>query len=456
MSIFRAANPLFGFGQHPKFMYSRERYIRKARKKGALAYFQAHEGRPIALQELADPRHPSVVLIPRDQFLCPLNEFDEPIGFEQNQICFSSHNMYINRDNDWVFDALQQAPFWRLGDIPQLGYLAPANPDMSTYLSPTFGHTRWIHSLLAAGFAEVILARNGFSLKQRAPIVLTVGCHDIATPIGGDAIKAIDPQLLDEEENFTWILKRYKLDELWKKQFSFCVEVAAGWVKNHGVIGRLLDIVDKFSYVMLDCYHIGYAQNGSIRQFGFEHPLFMDVWNDVVFSPDKRRLGFRDPIRLYHFLYARALEHVELLHNPRSRLIDFCIANLVRPLYKKGAITKEDLLTMGKEEFYFRLSKHYPARRLNPEFISLNSMDFKRFPTEQRADAFAARLPHVFHREHLKGFNPCLDWPIANDDACSSTRPLRDCLSLERTQQLESLVDQVRGYIVYWRTSPSK
>jgi hypothetical protein len=456
MSIYQAANPLFGFGQHPKFVFSRERYIRTERKKGRLAHLQAHEGRPIRLRELEDSRHPSVTLIPRDQFLSVIDEFDDPTGFERNPIHFSSHDMYINRDNDWVFDALQQAPFWRLGDIPQLGYLSAAEPDVATSLGSLFVHTRWIHSLLSAGFAEVILARNGFPEKQRAPIVLAVGCHDIATPIGGDAIKMIDPQLLDEEMNFAWVLRRHKHDRLWEQQFGFHVDVAAHWVKNNGVIGRLLDVVDKFSYVMLDCYHIGIAQNGRVRKFGIEHPLFMDVWNDLVFSSDKQNFGFLNPERLYHFLFARALEHVELLHNPRSRLVDFCVANLVRPLYKKGEITKEDLLTMGKEEFYNRLAQYYPARRLSPEFIDFGSMDFRRFNNQEEADAFAANLPKVFHREFFKGFNPCLDWPIANDSECRRTKLLRDCLSSAQIQALESLVEEVRGYVVYWRTSPSE
>lgn len=457
MSIFRAADPLFGFGQHPKLAYSRERYIRSQRKKGFEAYALSHAGRPIALKELRDPSHPSVTLIPRDQFLDVCHNDIEPIGIERHQIYFSSHDFYVNDEDGWVFQSLSNAPFWRLGDIPQLGYLTPSpEEDEVAYLASMFPHTRWSHSLVAAALAEVILARNGFTAQRRAPIILTVGTHDIATPIGGDAIKSIDPKLLDEEANYTWLMRHYKFDQAWKKKFGFHVEVAAHWVKNHGVVGRFLDVVDRLSYVMLDCYFIGSTQDGRIRQFCLKHPLFMDVWNDIVFSNDKKQFGFKDPERVYHFLFARALEHVEILHNPKSKLIDLCMAHLVKPLYESGKITKEQLLTMTKYEFYYFLSQHYPPRRLNPGLINLNSLLARRFETQDEADAFASTLPSVFYREYKRGFNTGLDWPIATDAECNHVGPLRDFLSKAQTELLQSFSNEVRGYYVYWRTSPKE
>ena len=453
----RKADPLFGFGQHPKLMFSRWRYLIEERKKGWLAFAFARAGRPISLRELEDSRHPSVTLIPRDQFLSVEDGFGDLtlFEFEHQSIWFSSHDMYIESEDSGVFEALRQTPFLRLHEIPELGFLVPYDPDGSAYLDSIFPHSRADHVWVAAGLAEILLARNGFPADMRAPIVLTVGSHDIAMPIGGDGIKAIDPEFLNEEANFTWVLQRHGLDTLWEKQFGFQIETAARWVKNEGVIGRFLDVVDKLSYVMLDCFWIGIAEDGAVRNYCREHPLFMDVWNDLIFSADKQRFGFTNPERLYEFLIARALEHVELLYNPNSRLIDFCVANLVRPLYQTGKITREQLLTMSKYEFYYELTKHYPARRLNPELIDLNSMGYQRFATHEEADAFADSI-HVFHREHVRGFDPCLDWPIADDAACTSTRPLREFLSLDQIRALESLVEQVRGYYVYWRTSPAK
>ena len=189
--------------------------------------------------------------------------------------------------------------------------------------------------------AEVILARNDFSSKERAPIVLTIGCHDIATPAGGDSIKRIDPKELDEENNFYYILKRHGLIEKWKKHYGFDIKKACSWIKNKGIIGRLLDILDTISYVSLDCYYLGDIHNGTVRQYCLENPLFIDVWQDIQFTSDKKRFGFKSPNRLFTFLLARAYEHQELLLNPEARRLDFYLTKLTKPLYKKGIITKE-------------------------------------------------------------------------------------------------------------------
>jgi len=114
---------------------------------------------------------------------------------------FSSADFYVDLEEQGLFHEFGRSEaFSRLGGISQLGYLVPPRPEewdknvSIAYLLPQFSHTRWIHSLIAAILIEIVLARNGFSEKERGPVVLTAGCHDIAIPAGGDSVKRVDPK----------------------------------------------------------------------------------------------------------------------------------------------------------------------------------------------------------------------------------------------------------------------
>lgn len=413
-------------------------------------------GKEVSLSSLADSRHPEVYLIPRNDFLHVVDGWGDAIGFERTVFPFSSMDFYVDRDKKrGLFYGLDHSePFYRLGGINQLGYLVPPRPeewdkDVSVaYTVPQFSHTRWVHSLLAAILMELILARNGFSKEERAPLVLTAGCHDIGTPAGGDSIKRVDPKGLDEEENFAWVLDRYGLAEKWAKQFGFDLVLAKGWVKGKGVFGRLLDTIDKMVYTALDCYYLGGTRPGEVRNLCLKYPLIMDVWQDIQFTPDRTKFVFTRPERLFRFLLLRAYEFQELLFNPYSRALDFFLKKLTQPLYEKGIITKEQLLTRGDDWLEQVLSQYYPQEIkliIEPEELS-----WAKFETVEEQREFCLGLrERVDHTERITGFTTGLNWPVWNRGKLTL---LKKVISRDKIELLEGVVASTRGYYVYYRS----
>jgi hypothetical protein len=319
------------------------------------------------------------------------------------------------------------------------------------YALPLFSHTRWIHSWICAGMAEIILARNGFTLAERAPLVLAIAYHDVATPAGGDSVKRVDPGLLDEENNFAYVLGKHGLVERWSRLYGFDVNQASAWVKNLGVGGRLLDVIDKMSYVSLDCYYIGWMRNNEVGRHCLAHPLFMDVWQEIRFTPDKQRFAFTDPDRLYQFLLARAYVSQELYFSPRCRILDFELEHLVRPLFAKGLITKENLLDWDFTRLQLKLAEYYAQREVMPLFITPDDYCWQKFSNESEMTSFCAKLDGtVYHTECLHGFDTCLDWPVFTDRSQTEIVPLITLLRPEQIRLMEKIKDSVSGYYVYW------
>ena len=437
----------FGFGQHPKF----ERSFRKHLKHFSF-------GKETSLSQLANPRHPEVFIISRDRFLYVVDEWGDAIGFERTILHFSSTDFYVDRDTEGgLFYELDHAePFYRLGGISQLGYLVPPRPEEwdknvnVLYTVPQFSHTRWSHSLIVAILMEISLARNGFSQRERVPMVLTAGCHDIATPAGGDSIKRVDPKNLHEEESFAWVLLRYGLAQRWAEKFGFDLSLAQDWVKGKGTFGRLLDVLDKIAYTSLDCYYLGAMRQGKIQKLGLKYPLIIDVWQDIRLTSDKTDIFFTCPERLYRFLLLRAFEHQELLFNPYSRALDLFLKKLVQPLYRKGIITKEQLLTHDDEWLRQVLTQYYPD--VIKCYIEPEELTHRKFDTARERKEYCKKFKvKVDHAEHLSGFNSGLDWLTQKE---GEIMPLRQAISKAKIRLLEEVVTSTRGYYIYYKRPP--
>jgi len=411
-------------------------------------------GRKVSLQQLSNSLHPGVVLIPRNELLWIVDDSEEHVFLPKiMRFPFSSYDIYI-KDEEGLFNELCSFAFHRLGGIMQLGYLVPPRPvELDdrielAYTIPPFHHTRFLHSMLVAAIYEVVLARNGFSEKERAKYVLTAAAHDIAIPAGGDSVKRVDSKNLHEENAFSWVLNYHGLTKRWKKRYRFNIREARRIVKNKGVFGRLLEVIDRICYTGVDCFDVGSIRDGDIRKLCLENPLVMDVWQDIRFI-DKQDFGFTNSERLFKFLMLRAFEHKELLKNPYSRILDFFLKRLVNPLYKRGLITKEDLLTHRDDWLIDFLGKHYPGEIkgiLEPEEIS-----WKKFDSEKEQKNFCAKLSkkRIDHTEYLNGFETGLKYKVFTED--NKLVPLREVISPEKGELLEGVSESIKGYYVYYR-----
>lgn len=443
----------FSFGYHPNF----ERSYNEFWQRPSGNRLEDIEKIEVPLSRFVDSRHPEVFVIPRDRFIIILEmEGGEPVGPGRMILPFSSTDFCVDLEEEGLFYEFNRSEaFFRLMGISQLGYLVPPRPEewdksqLISYLRPTFHHSRWEHSLLAAVIMEVILARNGFPPEERNSVVLTAGSHDIAIPAGGDSVKRVDPKNLDEEKNFSWVLEHYGLTKRWAKQFGFNIALAQDWVRGKWMSGKLLDVVDKICYTALDCYHVGFQRPSQIRNFCLKHPLVMDVWQDIRFIPDHTNFAFSQPENLYWFLLLRAYEFQEFLYNPYSRALDLFLKKLTQPLYRAGIITKEKLLTCNDSWLEQILSQYYPEEIkwiIEPEEIS-----WEKFETEKGQREFCAKLGNrVDHAEHLVGPSTGLDWLVSDQ---GKIVPLRRVISQEKIKILEDVCASTRGYYVYYKRS---
>ncbi len=219
-SIFPGERAPFSYGCHPKYEYSCKKFYRNNERKRRQGEF--YEGNRVPLAEI--PKSGNVYLVPRDKYMAIVDEVRNIVAignFDKAMFPFSSHDFYADIYEDKYFQELLHYAFFRLGEISQLGYLVPPrpedwNPDVSiSYYVPAFPHTRWAHSRLVAFLMEVMLANHGFTGKERLPIVLTAAYHDVAIPAGGDSIKRVAPEELDEENNFEWLLNYHGLAKKW-------------------------------------------------------------------------------------------------------------------------------------------------------------------------------------------------------------------------------------------------
>jgi hypothetical protein len=442
---------LQSFGEHPDFEAGYKSLRRHLRKKKNPFYLGIQK----TLENFQGPNDSEVYLIPRNLPYFVIDEWGGP-ALPIIHFPFSSFNFCIDDDEDEsgvFFQMIRNRYFSRLGGISQLGYLVPARPeslDQNTsivYTSPTFLHTRLTHCLITAILMELVLAKNRFNKKQRFPIVLTAGFHDIAIPAGGDPVKNIDPEELDEEKNFSLVLKESDLIKKWQKDFNFNLKQAQKWVENEGVFGLLLDVLDKISYTTLDCYALGRERSGRIRDFCLKHPFVSDIWQDIEFTKDKTKFGFKSKERLYDFLTLRALEHIELLFNPESRKLDLLLAKEIKPLYKKNVITKEQLLSIDNSmlEYYLRQIKPNAIK----SFLEPDNMDWQKFKTKKEAKEFSLKIDKnkIERIEKIKPFNPGLHFPIILEN---DIKPLKDVLEPTKIKELESLAHERAGYYVFY------
>lgn len=447
-----------GFGDHPKVRRMLEKNHRdacdpKKQKSVHKRMWQRIEDEGVPIQKFANSRHPEVFIIPWDMqrplVECPGGEL---VAFHRMELPFSSTGFFVDIDEADLFHVFVSKPLFRLVMISQLGYLVPPRPDewdkeqSIAYTVPQFRHSRWDHSLLVAILMEIVLSRNGFSQQERATKVLAAACHDIAMPAGGDSVKQVDLEALAEEKSFTWVLNQYGLTEEWSEKYGFDVALAQKIVENKGVFGRLLDVLDKLSYTGLDCYHVGLVRPGKIRDLCIEHPLIMDVWQDIRFTANKDEFFFSNSKRLFYLLLLRAYEFQEFLFKPYSRALDLFLKNLVQPLYEKRIITKEQLLTQNDKWLERILTEYYP-NALKP-IIEPEDLSCRKFETKEQQQAFVGQLgDRLSHTEYIGGIKTGLDWLVRH---WGKIKPLREAVSQDKVDLLEGIARSTVGYYVYY------
>jgi len=311
----------------------------------------------------------------------------DPLGIllYQQELGFA----FAVHDCDIIHDISSALNVFRLERIRQLGFLH--DPVMNEVagncgIGSLFEHTRYMHSLTVMATASLIGFRSGLSPRDLTHLRVAAVTHDVLTPAGGDSIKFIDPEAFNEDTHYHEIFQnnpewsevrdRYKLDE----------ELLATIVRGEGLLGQLLDIADKTSYVAhdVDAYMMGndprifhyFKSPDSLMEIwnirnGAGHPL-CDLWDHIAIK--NGRVVITNGRRLAEFLKLRALMFRHLYYNPKARYREQMLGILiVDPLYRSGIVTRKQLISMSDNELYSLLDRSAGRGDL---FWALSRSDF--------------------------------------------------------------------------------
>lgn len=262
---------------------------------------------------------------------------------------------------------------FRLDGIRQLGFLH--DPVMNeaaadSGLAMRFEHTRYMHSLMVMATASLLGHKVGLSEHDLKHLQVAALTHDVLTPAGGDSVKAIDPHGLDEDAHYQKVFRDNPQWDEARTQYGLDESLLAATVRGEGMLGRLLDIADKTTYIAHDVEaylmgdrdprsHTGFvAPESIISIYDWKKHLGRggcQLWDRCII--ENGQVVITDIDRLVGFLTLRALMFRHLYYNPLARYREHMLAYLLLdPLYQEGVITRTELLQMNDADLEVFLS----------------------------------------------------------------------------------------------------
>lgn len=268
---------------------------------------------------------------------------------------FQFHGIgYVIDDDGMTIEICRALDSWRLQHVRQLAFLHdPLTKKSVKHPSLIFPHDRLTHSFDVSVVANLIIGNNpcleGIAKEIRAAGIM----HDILTPAGGDTTKGIDRDGFDEDANFPELYSRRGWKEF-QERHHVHEERLASIVLGKGIGGRVLDLADKSSYMARDllAFLIRGEINGkreytqmfyAMKKLADENPTICALWAHARVVGDN--LVIDDEEALYQFLKLRAFLFKGLYYNPRSRMVEYIVAQKILGwAYFNGLVTREELL----------------------------------------------------------------------------------------------------------------
>lgn len=312
---------------------------------------------------------------------------------------------YLLREGGFCEDVIRALDLWRLAGIKQLGFLqAPWEDGRMLFRQPLSEGTRFTHSCDVFAIASIIAFNNGISAgPQLRTLQFAALTHDVGTPAGGDSVKLVDPSGLDEDLNYPAILTLYPDAPAVIERYGIDREELFRTIRNEGLLGQILDIADKLAYIARDASYTAHHIEGIAHEsteYGIRtlanhiarYPYVCGVWDAVRVR--EGHVYFDDPSRLLSFLTLRVLMFRELYYHPRARFGEFMMSRLlVKTLYRRGTITKRELLRMRDDDLMRLMDQAYGSGTHSiGGTIASSEARVESFPDLAQACAFCAAL----------------------------------------------------------------
>jgi len=226
-----------------------------------------------------------------------------------------------------------------------------------------FMHTRYIHVLDTMALAILIGTRCGLDKNDLIHLRVAAETHDALTPAGGDSVKVVDFDGLDEDKRYPELFSSPGWPAF-RDKYGLSEEKLAATILGKGLLGKILDLCDKLAYVGRDLWmFLGKNPPGHEASHLFQdeydwvmHILKKDPYPCSVWSHTRiinNELVIIDKERLAKFLKLRALMFKILYNNASSRFFEAgFVAELAKVLYNDGTLTKKNLVEMRDEELF--------------------------------------------------------------------------------------------------------
>ena len=258
---------------------------------------------------------------------------------------------------------------YRLNSIKQFGYKGdPLTISKESRTKRHEHHTRYRHVYSVLALANLLGTNAGIPAKDLEILQIAAVTHDYRTPAGGDTTKIfVDPEFFDEDAHYNEIFET----EGWKefaKKYKITPEQQEKLYRTilgEGILGKLLDLADKITYVASDAHMYlslpsftpyfepdMYTRSSAIQDPGYraikeaidEDPAVADIWGSIEIIDSNPVIT--NGAKLVRFLKLRALMFRELYMSHYSRFfLETFMGMVTKHMCDKGIITKEILLT---------------------------------------------------------------------------------------------------------------
>lgn len=382
----------------------------------------------------------------------------------------------IDFEQELLYRAFEPLPIDTMRSRAQLGFLSKAFNSDRHFGGE--GHTRFRHTIVAYAIVDEVSEILDLPEKDRNLLKLGIILHDIAIPAGGDAIKSLDHENLDEEG--VW----YKT--LDRKGFQFLREIAGRGVvsklhkmingQNGGVLDQIIDFADKLSYTAVDAEYAGELAYDPIMLFvnpgidmaeysKFKELLeanidFGRVYESIRKDDATNQIYFTDTERLKAFLKIRAILFRNLYLNGENQGRDLFLRLLAGPLYSSDGVSElgpRSLRAMSDIELtnvvfnkqgegFAQPSDFYDhLRKWKPKSILVE--------TEEAAQRLAKELKkdaniRIIGIKKSKKFNPALDFRVFDEEAQKIVTV--EAYDPDFAQEMNGLACSTQGYYVIY------
>lgn len=250
-----------------------------------------------------------------------------------------------------IYNDLASTEVSRLHGIKQLGTVS-LNVEMVGCTQ-----TRFYHSLLVAGLADILLTRLGFDQHEIDLAIAAGMLHDAAIPPYSDQGKLASREDLSEEKNIEMLIKGSEAIQKALKKYDISQKDVLACIRGeYPILGPLLNSkgidLDRISYLAIDINSIlvaGEFRETELKSILDSDPHVFEIYNEIRFMDSKP--VFENALRAKRFLLLRALMYENCYYNTFNRSKEAFLEKELKILWNKGILNKQKMTTLADNHF---------------------------------------------------------------------------------------------------------